>query len=571
MQITVFGKITRAFGAFLISVTIAILLAASPGTAQEGAEDASAEDIAAQELVERAKTTIVTLEPLLESLATLESQAQDLSAQTEAASEAEQAALQEELEALGAEIDLVRDQISIVVTGVSEQEYLNLESTEFDLRRELEALVEPFVSGLKGATENARQIERTRRALAATGRRLADAELAVENTEAAIPQASNDTVLTLLTQQLELWKERVEINRSQYDALTQQLTDLSSERASARRNVDSALSGFFRDRGLSILLGLSAFTGFLVACRLIRWLALRIYGFTGRPTSFAARLSNLIFTGFTVLGSFVAMIIVFNLRNDWLLLGLAGLLTFALLWLAIRMLPNLLEQITVLLNLGAVQEDERVLFNGVPFRVSKLSFYTDLVNPALDGGEFTLPVRELVGLHSRPAAENESWFPSEKGDWVRLTDGHAGQVVAQTPEMVVLKLLGGAQVTYQTSDYLDQTPENLSHGFRVEVEFGISYRHQAKAATEIPRLMRDGVEARIKAFLRDESLRAVEVELLRAGTSSIDYEVEVDVGGAAAPRFEEIERELARILVELATENDWEIPFQQVVVHRAVD
>ena len=150
MQITVFGKITRAFGAFLISITIAILLAASPGTAQEGAEGASAEDIAAQELVERAKTTIVTLEPLLESLATLESQAQDLSAQTEAVSEAEQAALQEELEALGAEIDLVRDQISIVVTGVSEQEYLNLESTEFDLRRELEALVEPFVSGLKG-------------------------------------------------------------------------------------------------------------------------------------------------------------------------------------------------------------------------------------------------------------------------------------------------------------------------------------------------------------------------------------------------------------------------------------
>ena len=126
-------------------------------------------------------------------------------------------------------------------------------------------------------------------------------------------------------------------------------------------------------------------------------------------------------------------------------------------------------------------------------------------------------------------------------------------------------------MTYQTADYLAQTPENLSHGFRVEVEFGISYRHQADAATTIPKTMRAGVENQMRAFLDEGSLRAVEVELLRAGASSIDYEVEVDVTGTAAPRFEEIERELARVLVALATEHGWEIPFQQVVLHRASD
>ena len=64
-------------------------------------------------------------------------------------------------------MDRVRDQISIVVTGVSEQAYLEAsKDQEFDLRSEFEALLEPFVSGLKGATENARQLERTRRALA---------------------------------------------------------------------------------------------------------------------------------------------------------------------------------------------------------------------------------------------------------------------------------------------------------------------------------------------------------------------------------------------------------------------
>ena len=57
-------------------------------------------------------------------------------------------------------------------------------------------------------------------------------------------ETSNEAVLIVLTQQLERWQERVEINQSQHAALTQQLADLSSERASAKRNVDTALSGF---------------------------------------------------------------------------------------------------------------------------------------------------------------------------------------------------------------------------------------------------------------------------------------------------------------------------------------
>ena len=206
-----------------------------------------------------------------------------------------------------------------------------------------------------------------------------------------------------------------------------------------------------------------------------------------------------------------------TLRNDWLLLGLATLLTFALVWVIIRMLPSLMEQVTVLLNFGAVQEDERVLFNGVPFRVEKLSFYTDLVNPALDGGEFTLPVRELVGLHSRPAAENEAWFPSEKGDWVRLADGNAGQVVAQTPEMVVLQLLGGARVTYQTADYLAQTPENPVARFQGRGRVWHKLPAPGAGRGRDPSGHAGRGRRTDAPFLADDSLIAVEVELLRAG------------------------------------------------------
>lgn len=282
------------------------------------------------------------------------------------------------------------------------------------------------------------------------------------------------------------------------------------------------------------------------------------------------RLAGVFFSIFTIIASFAAMLFVFNIRNDWLLLGLATLLLIAAAWVTIKMLPSLIEQLWVILNLGAVQERERVLFNGVPFRVERLSFFTDLVNPALDGGEFTLPVRELVGMHSRPAAKDEAWFPSEKGDWVKLSDGNAGLVVAQTPEMVVVELLGGAQVTYQTADYLASNPENLSQGYRVEIEFGIGYRHQNEASTTIINQMRYGISEHFSTLLDPSELVKVDVEFLRAGASSLDYEVEVDIAGGSAHRFEELERELAKCMVELANSHGWEIPFQQLVVHNPV-
>ncbi|MEM9735406.1 MAG: hypothetical protein AAF908_02230, partial [Pseudomonadota bacterium] len=379
--------------------------------------------------------------------------------------------------------------------------------------------------------------------------------------------AEDPAVVADLEARRTLWVSRVETSENQIGALEQQLEDLLTQRISAGAQVETAARGFFRERGLSLLLGLGAFLVVLTTCRLIARLVSRAA--RGVRRSFQTRLANLLFTIFTIAASFAAMLIVFNLRSDWLLLGFAALILIALVWIGIRMLPGLVEQVTLLLNLGAVQEDERVVLGGIPYKVERLDFYSDLANPALDGGCFTVPVRQLIGLHSRPAAEDEAWFPSMKDDWVRLADGHAGQVVAQTPEMVVLQVPGGARVTYQTADYLAQTPQNLSHGYRAEVEFGIGYGHQAEATGKVIETLKREVSRRMTAFLGAQHIREVGVEFLRAGASSLDYEVEVDLFGSAAPRFEDAERELARVLVEIATEEGWEIPFQQVVLHRA--
>ena len=545
-------------------LSLALIVALSAPAISQTTDDADTERL----IRERASESVQTLVPLLEARSAAAEKIAAKVAEIEAASEAEKEPLNEELNLLNDELAALEDQISVVATGVSEESFREQEPAQFDIRTELQRLVEPFLTLLLDATQEARDIETTRRDLTAAEQRYNAALTAMDNLDAALTSTEDSTVTSELAEKRLLWDERLATSESQVAALKQQLEDLLLNRVTAGRHVQTAFQGFFRERGLSFLLGVTAFVTVMMVCRLIARMTRRYMERTRRPRTFTTRLVGLLFSVFTVAASFAAMLIVFNLRNDWLLLGLAAILLVALIWIGIRMMPSLFEQVTVLLNLGSVQEDERIVLNGVPYNVARLSFYTDLVNPALDGGEFTLPVRELIGLHSRPAADSEAWFPSEKGDWVRLADGNAGQVVVQTPEMVVVELLGGAHVTYQTADFLAQTPENLSRGFRVETEFGIDYRHQAEATGSIIETMRAGVAAQMTAFVGADHIRDVEVEFLRAGASSLDFEVEVDVTGDAAPRFEEIERELARVLVRLATEQGWEIPFQQVVLHQ---
>lgn len=550
-------QITSRFLSLILACTIATV-----------AQPQTSDTTVATELVERAESTIGILQPLLELETSLEDQ---IAAINDAAAEDGNEDVVTELDRLQSGLQDAREQISLVLTGVSERGYLAQDEANFDLNAEVQNLVEPFVLVLNEATHDARELERTRRDLDLARRRSSDAELAIENIQAVLSQSPETLIKVRLEANLMVWQERLTTNQTQVDALTRRVSDLQSSRVSVGRNVNSAFQVFFRDRGISLFMGIGAFLGVLITARLLVFLANRALVRRKKEKTFAMRLGGVLFGVLSVLVSFGAMLTVFNIRNDWLLLGLAMLLFVAAIWITIRMLPSLIEQLWVLLNLGAVQERERVLFHGVPFRVEKLSFFTDLVNPTLDGGEFTLPVRELVGMHSRPAAEDEAWFPSEKGDWVKLSDGNAGQVIAQTPEMVVVQLLGGARTTYQTADYLAANPENLSHGYRVEIEFGIDYRHQKDAADQIITLMKEGVASHFGNLLEPAELIKIDVEFLRAGASSLDYEVEVDVAGTSAHRFEEIERELARYLVVLANKNGWGIPFQQVVLHKATE
>jgi len=171
---------------------------------------------------------------------------------------------------------------------------------------------------------------------------------------------------------------------------------------------------------------------------------------------------------------------------------------------------------------------------------------------------------------TRSSCVGEEPFPCRKGDWVQLADGRVGRIVTQNPAHVVVEELGGAAVAFPTPDFLSFSPKKLStESFRVETRFGIDYKHQKDCTTKIPKKMETAVRKGVEEIVGSEAIQKVAVQFACAGASSLDYEVEVDLGGEAAELYEELQYALQRILVDCCNENGWVIPFQQVTIHRS--
>ena len=364
----------------------------------------------------------------------------------------------------------------------------------------------------------------------------------------------------------DVWSRILDGADNEFAALDLQLQNRLASRQSVLDQTTRYAKNFFKTRGLNLLLGAAAFCAVFFGFRLGERGARRLRR-KGGEKRFASRLTALLFHVFSVLGGLVAMMLVFNLAGDWFLLGIVIIFLFGVGWASIKTLPQQIETIKLMLNIGAVREGELLVFDGTPYRVDALGLSAHLHNPRLEGGTRHLPVNFLVGMNSRPVGPDEAWFPCEKGDWVLLSSGQAGQILSQTPSTVRLALSGGGWITYPTADFLALHPRDLSAGFRVESTFGVDYRHQALATTEIPVQMKAKLLAELPRVVEPALLADLQVLFSSASASSLDYTVWVELKGPAAPLRTRIAFAIQRILVEACNERGWSIPFPQLTVH----
>ena len=366
------------------------------------------------------------------------------------------------------------------------------------------------------------------------------------------------------------WKNEEQQITSQHDVTKYQLEEKLKQRTSIFVSIQNVLRMFFKSRGKNFLFALLAF---FVVFLLLRFFHRLIYRFSPihhrESRSFYVRLGDVIYHIMTVIGTVGAFLITLYIVGDWVLLILTLIFLLGISWTAKKGLPLFWEQIKLLLNLSAVRENERVVYNGIPWRVVSLNIYTHLENPNLKTGRTRLPIRDLVGLRSRPYHKDEPWFPCQENDWVILGDGTLGKVVSQSPEIVQLVLRGGAHKTYLTQNFLGLNPTNISTNFRLKVTFGIDYAHQRLSTQEIPDKLRQMLILRLDEEGCGDNVINLDVELKEAGASSLDLEIIADFSGQIADAYDNLGRALPRIAVEACNKYGWVIPFKQITIHTA--
>ncbi|MFN3240870.1 MAG: hypothetical protein ACE37K_05080 [Planctomycetota bacterium] len=497
--------------------------------------------------------------------AALHSLAEDLAERRQALVAATASTDTRRIAELTLEIQKLRWEFAELASHLDVQEFEQPGSDGIQLQQEVVDLIAPVIQTIKDVTAEPREYAalekrrdqiKQRRDVALAARRR------IEQTRDALPDDS---------------LERAEAERELRDHWIPLLDELGREllvvEANLRRRdskqvslwtrVTDSVQSFLQSSGLNVLLCVATF---LLVYLGLRWISDRLLR-RKRQRGFSVRLAEVLMRVMTLLVAIAATMGVLYVRNDWLLLPIGIIFLVGAGWVVVKTAPLFFEQIRMILNIGPVREGERLIVDGLPYRVDALQFYSTLVNPALSGGLLRVPVQDLVGMRSRPLGHDEPWFPCAEGEVVALTDGIVGRVTLQTPEVVVVVERSDAPRTYPTVAFLGMNPRNLSHGFEIVVTFGIDYRHLEHAVAKVPQTLAEQLRQGLADDPDHEQLRSVRVEIEAAGDSSIDYAVLVEFAGHAALRYHDLHRKVNTLLIAACVEHGFGIRLPQLRVH----
>ncbi|HBE22703.1 MAG TPA: hypothetical protein DDW21_04530 [Verrucomicrobiales bacterium] len=486
-----------------------------------------------------------------------------------AVTDEQKAEISAEIDRTSARIKEFKKNLTTTATGIVSTDADAAAEAALSLNEELKNIFHPLIRELREATAQPREIENLAIEYARWKAKEQLANQAVLNVEQLLSEKPSAALLEELQSIKKSWEKKRQEAQGFAANTSFQLEERKRNAPSVVKLITSLLSNFWKNRGLSLLLALIALI-VVWYCSLTIYLRLRVYSPVHRKQndSFGTRLLDILAKFAAFFAGIFAAVIVLYVRNDWLLLTATLILLFGLIWASRTALPPYFEQIRLILNLGTVRQGERVIINGLPWRVDALNFFCVLTNPDLTAGVLRLPAKAMLAYHSRPTMPKEPWFPSRENDWVKLDDGVFGKIIQQTPDQVVIVKLGGSYKTYVTSAYLAKNPENITPQYRVITVFGLDYQYQKLATTTVPSIIRDTIYKLLVERYDKENINSVNVEFDSASASSLDFQISADVDGSLASQHDVIKRLLQRGAVDAANENEWVIPFPQLTLHK---
>ncbi len=482
----------------------------------------------------------------------------------------EKAELELQLQEINQEIRETRSVIEQIAVGSVDLEAFDASSEELDWRTELTQVLLPVVQSLKRLTEKPRRIELLRTRISQATESKENAERAVENISEVLAVTESGPTQDALQALSQSWQLKAQEFSREISLSNVQLDNLLNNNEPLWVRIKDVLTSFFQGRGLTLVLALVV--GCLVhyATKIIaKFFAKRQKGEAVTTFRTRRRIIHYGLQAARTLLILISVMLVFQMRGDILLLAIALLIGAGLVLSVRHMLPQFIDELKLLLNLGPIREDERVIYRGLPWKVTQLNLFSELSNPEITGG-LRIPIKEMAGLTSRPA-HDEPWFPSSENDYLVLSDDRLMKVKKQTPEHVLLENVGGAETMIPTAEFYSTVFENLSRNttYQVTSVFGIGYSHQKDSVTRIPQQLKQAISSALSESDYAQHLISTNVELDYAGSSSLDFWIAVKMHSASASSYKKIKRLIQQICVETCTKEAWEIPFPQLTLHNS--
>ncbi len=476
---------------------------------------------------------------------------------------------------LDLELNVLKKNFEARATQIAPKDLLANDSGKINWTSELQEIAKPLLQSIHELSKKPRKIGELENKIGELETQIEQYQVAEKNLNLILQQREKESVKNPQKHQNLL--DKIEQLKTRYNS---KLLELELEETQKNLGVikqdkqtfwelfsDSA-GEFFRVRGLNITIALAAF---IVSFILLNTLSKTIRRKGGLPSKLDPKLRKVLKTTFSVVAITVSLgagLFALYLRNDWLLFSIAILILFAIIWTSRQLIPQVIQELKIIMNLGSIREGERVIWGGVPWLIEEIGFFVTLSNPKLESGLLQIPVGKFMDLDSRPIIENEEWFPTDKNDYVMLEDGAYGLVESQTMERVILQRLGSPKY-YPTADFLQLKPLNLSKGFLLILEFGLDYGIQDKICETIPELFENELKKSLQTYFLEEppGISSLSVYFNEAAASSLNLIVLAKVDGKHANSYYSLKREINKIMVRICNENNLSIPFNQLTVH----
>lgn len=544
------------------------MVAAEEPEPQITIESAMAKKIAQQEAGEQASDSLELLGSLVELQKNIKQQIAATTKKLKAStSDAEKQSLQDELTKLDKQLSETGADFERIATGVEPAVFAEQQPVTFSWKDEVATLLEPSIKELKQLTARARQKSELKETIVDFGKQRAAAQQAVAHLNRLMNDAKEPKIKAYLGELLPTWQNVEKRISSKLDLAQRELAKLEDKDVSLLQSSSNSVRGFFRDRGLYMFIAFVTFVVILLAFRLLaRLLFFVLPGAKKEQRPLHVRILDVFFQVFSVFSAICGLIFVLYTAEDWFLLSATIVLFFGLAWTVRQTLPKMWQQVRLVLNMGSIREGERVLYEGVPWRVESLNVFCKLYNPAM-AMHLRIPIENMIGLVSRPYHNDEPWFPCKRGDWIAVDGKPFAKVVSLSHEQVEVVELGGRRTVYQTGAFLGMSPANLSRNFSLRVVFGLSYDLQAEITTTVLGTLKTFLQKKLEENGYAEDCLSLTVDFLQAGASSLDVAVLADFKGEQAPAYRRIERALGKWCVDCCNANNWEIPFPQMTVH----